>query len=424
MVRRRAGVQRRSAARPVDARRSRARPAGHRATRSSLLSIKDATAAQAWFDAAFKEAGATTTTETYGGTTLTVFGRVRRPAGRLRDRRRQGRDRRRRSTRSRPPSTPRATAASPTDPDAKAGPRLGDGDHIGFVYVALKPVVDWATELGSSRIGSDPTACRRPLSEAMLQFLPGLGRLLAARRGRRGRHGGDRRRSPRPSSARPRTARPTSPSTCRRRPSPSPSATTRARPSSRSSTCTRTTPTLKDVTGAHRPGPRRPRRRRQRHRLDRRHRAGREPLRRRRSKAASSSSRPTRRRRPASSPASRTSRRSSGAAGRHVQRTRTTAARPSRSPRIDLAGLDGRRRRDRIFALPVDKIELAWAVTDDLVVIGTGPGVRRSTSSTRPTPRRWPRTTGTRASWTGSGTGTGSLFVDIAADPRAWPRGS
>ena len=39
----------------------------------ALLSVKDPTAAAAWFDAAFKKAGATATTETYNGTTVTVF---------------------------------------------------------------------------------------------------------------------------------------------------------------------------------------------------------------------------------------------------------------------------------------------------------------------------------------------------------------
>ncbi|OGO55245.1 MAG: hypothetical protein A2Z32_00125 [Chloroflexi bacterium RBG_16_69_14] len=38
----------------------------------ALLSIKDAVAAQAWFDAAVKKSGATTTTEPYNGATLTI----------------------------------------------------------------------------------------------------------------------------------------------------------------------------------------------------------------------------------------------------------------------------------------------------------------------------------------------------------------
>ena len=39
----------------------------------ALLSVKDPTLAAAWFDAAFKKAGATSTSETYQGTTITVF---------------------------------------------------------------------------------------------------------------------------------------------------------------------------------------------------------------------------------------------------------------------------------------------------------------------------------------------------------------
>src|SRR4029450_5594349 len=39
----------------------------------ALLSIKDAAGAQAWFDAAFKDAGATATTGAHNGGTLAVF---------------------------------------------------------------------------------------------------------------------------------------------------------------------------------------------------------------------------------------------------------------------------------------------------------------------------------------------------------------
>ena len=47
----------------------------------ALLSIKDAAGAEAWFDAAFKDAGATTTSETYDGVTLTVLGGSDGPKG-------------------------------------------------------------------------------------------------------------------------------------------------------------------------------------------------------------------------------------------------------------------------------------------------------------------------------------------------------
>jgi hypothetical protein len=39
----------------------------------ALLSVKDPAGAQAWFEGAFKKAGATSSTETYGGATLTYF---------------------------------------------------------------------------------------------------------------------------------------------------------------------------------------------------------------------------------------------------------------------------------------------------------------------------------------------------------------
>ena len=89
-------------------------PGRIRARALALLSIKDEALARAWFDRSFKQAGATTTTETYDGAELTMFSDP--------TRRRQGRASRSStarspspatSPRSRPRSTPRATAASP-----------------------------------------------------------------------------------------------------------------------------------------------------------------------------------------------------------------------------------------------------------------------------------------------------------------------
>ena len=73
VVRRRARVQRRAAAARAVASERRTRTVVGSFRALALLSIKDPALAQAWFDAAIAKTGATTTTETYNGATLTVF---------------------------------------------------------------------------------------------------------------------------------------------------------------------------------------------------------------------------------------------------------------------------------------------------------------------------------------------------------------
>jgi hypothetical protein len=139
-----------------------------------LLSIKDATAAQAWFDAAFKEAGATTTTESYGGSTLTVFSKSDGPTaafaivdGKVAIAGEIGAVKAAIDT--------KGNSGFAAGADAKAALDSVDGDHIGFVYVALKPLMSWATEVGGAMGGDLGAGAAGPLTEAMSGFIPDWG---------------------------------------------------------------------------------------------------------------------------------------------------------------------------------------------------------------------------------------------------------
>ena len=368
----------------------------------ALLSIKDATAAAGLVRrGVVKEAGATTTTETYDGATLTVFGEPRRrrrppsPSSTARSRspatstsvkaadRHQGQQRLRRRTRTPRPRSTRSTATTSASSTS-----------------ALRPLLDWSTELDRRSATARRAARRRP-QRRDAPVRPGLDRLLAARRERRARHGG--RPPPKPATtarADRRTARPTSPSTSRRRPSPS-------------SVSHDTGKTLQQTLDLYKaePSPQ------GRHR-------------RRSTRASASSAAPTTRigwigdtalvvnragdaiegglvivptdakAAPAAlHRASRTSPRSAASAGRHRPATRTYDG-----TTITIVDLDRPRRRwpaaagvRRCFALPIGNVEIACAVTDDVVVIGSGPGVRQARPRHDRRRRRSPRPTATRS---------------------------
>ena len=142
-----------------------------------LLSVKDPVGAQAWFDAAIKKAGATTSTETYNGATLTLFAAPD------------------------PKTSAKAAlaivdgkvavigdetsvkAAIDTNGNSgfadQAGPKTAldtaDSDHIGFVYVELRQLMDWSSGLSgalSEQTGSPATTA---LSKSLLDTLPQWG---------------------------------------------------------------------------------------------------------------------------------------------------------------------------------------------------------------------------------------------------------
>jgi hypothetical protein len=137
----------------------------------ALLSIKDEALARAWFDDAFKQAGATTTTETYEGVELTVFsgsgiggkaafailgGEVA-VAGDVAS--------------VKAAVDTKGQGGFAADPDAKAALDAPTDDHLGFVYVAIGEIVDWSQKLASSGDGSG-TAGLGVSSEIYQKFIP------------------------------------------------------------------------------------------------------------------------------------------------------------------------------------------------------------------------------------------------------------
>ena len=135
-----------------------------------LISIKDPALARAWFDAAIAKAGATGTKESYGGTDLTVFsanggsgvqaafaivgGKVA-VAGDLASVK-AAVDTKGASGLAQAPGFAAATAASSTD-------------HLGFVYVGLRSIIDRTAQMAGSAGGA---ASAMPVTQAMLALVP------------------------------------------------------------------------------------------------------------------------------------------------------------------------------------------------------------------------------------------------------------
>ncbi len=137
----------------------------------ALISIKDATAAQAWFDAELKKHGGTATSQDYAGTTLSVVSGSNGPQGAFAiiD-----------GKVAVAGSADAVKAAIDTggkggfaaDPNVRKALDSASGDHIGFAYVDLGAVLDWTDQLRSSLgngTGSDGAA---GLGQAMRQFVP------------------------------------------------------------------------------------------------------------------------------------------------------------------------------------------------------------------------------------------------------------
>ena len=138
----------------------------------ALISIKDPTAAKAWFDAEFAKHGGTPTTQDYNGTTLTVFGgsdgpqlsfaiidgkvAVAGPIG---------------SVKAAVDTGGKGEFAA--DPNVRKALGSASGDHVGFAYVALDPILDWVDSLAASlpNAGSSD-APSKALGATMRQFVP------------------------------------------------------------------------------------------------------------------------------------------------------------------------------------------------------------------------------------------------------------
>ena len=363
MVRRRARVQRGPAARGLVRRGLGGKPDISNAL--ALLSVKDATRGQAWFEQVRGDQGEQRRRpRTYAGTTLTALAK-----------RQTGRDSASAIVDGKVAVLGDSTSVKAAIDTKGAGvaattrtPRpLGaaSGDHLGFVYVDLGASSTGATSRGCSLGSGSGSREAAGLGQAMRRVRCPAWRAdwRCAVEATRASSEAHRRRRPRP-SGRPRTAPPTSPSTL--------PATTIALsvshdygqdPPAGRSTCTRRS----RAQGRHRA----PSTRaawlggaRQRPRLDRRHRA-------RRRTAADTPSRvgivirrrPTRRRPTASSRASRACVRSAATGGL------TFSEQDHGGTTIMIVSHGHRPRRAAIGAgvrpcsrLPVDDIELAWAV--------------------------------------------------------------
>jgi hypothetical protein len=133
-----------------------------------LISIKDEALAKAWYDQAASESGATTSTETYNGVDLTLLdagtagqgayailgGKVA-VAGDAE------------SVRAAVDTNGSSSFAA--QPEPLAALDATTGDHVGFVYLALRPLIEWSAEVAESdAAGTMP-------SEALLGMIPDWG---------------------------------------------------------------------------------------------------------------------------------------------------------------------------------------------------------------------------------------------------------
>ena len=137
----------------------------------ALVSVKDPTTADAWFADAFKKAGAKTTTETYQGVTITVFGDASgiKAAYALID----GKvavfgD----LTSVKAAIDTKGDGGFAKEPGPKAALDSSSGDHVGFMYLALRPLLDWSTSASAAFPGTDGSAVPMALSDSMLKIVP------------------------------------------------------------------------------------------------------------------------------------------------------------------------------------------------------------------------------------------------------------
>jgi hypothetical protein len=116
-----------------------------------LVTINDEAAARAWFDSVIAESGATTSNESYGGASLTLItaeGRQQGAYGLL-----DGKV----AVIGDVPSVKAAvdtkgTGSFGATAELKTALDSTSGDHVGFVYVALRPIVQWSSKLSPSEV--------------------------------------------------------------------------------------------------------------------------------------------------------------------------------------------------------------------------------------------------------------------------------
>lgn len=134
-----------------------------------LISVKDAALAQTWFDGAFEEASITGTDETYEGATLTVFsdpsmGDVQVAFGILDGKVAVVGD----LTSVKTAVDSGGSGGLAEDDGFGAAIGANDNDHVGFTYIAMRPIMDAMVELNES-MGMDQTMM---MSDELLALIP------------------------------------------------------------------------------------------------------------------------------------------------------------------------------------------------------------------------------------------------------------
>jgi hypothetical protein len=132
-----------------------------------LVSVKEATAAKAWIDSVVAESGTTTSSESYGGATLTLLST-------------EGGQQAAYAILDGKVAVIGDVASVKAAVDTKGAGTFGQtadlksaldatsGDHVGFAYIALRPVLEWATRIGGAEVAGLPTG-------AMTDLIPDWG---------------------------------------------------------------------------------------------------------------------------------------------------------------------------------------------------------------------------------------------------------
>jgi len=137
----------------------------------ALVSIKDQALAQAWFDAAIAKTGAKTTSQAYNGATLTVFeptdgvtfalamidGKVA-AAGDIA------------SVKAAVDS--KGSSGFASEPGPKAALDSVKDDYVGFGYVALRPLLDWSNSLNKAQGSALGGVAMEGISDTILKAVP------------------------------------------------------------------------------------------------------------------------------------------------------------------------------------------------------------------------------------------------------------
>jgi hypothetical protein len=115
-----------------------------------LVSVKDEALAKAWFDAAIAETGSVASSESYGGATLSVvdgqgayaiLGGTVAVIGDVAS--------------VRAAVDTNGTSGFAAKPEPQAALAATTGDHVGFAYIALRPLLEWSSRLAESGVAGD-----------------------------------------------------------------------------------------------------------------------------------------------------------------------------------------------------------------------------------------------------------------------------